>query len=66
MATGKASINNKSNIGIVKLKPNTPLSIKRKLEAFFIKEKLFLGWTEKEDGIIVYDLNKAKVKLNRR
>ena len=56
---------NKSNIGVVKLKPNTSLKTKRELEAFLIKERLFLGWTEKEDGIVVSDLNKAKVKLNR-
>jgi len=58
--------NNKSNIGIIKLKPNTSLKTKRELEAFFIKEKLFLGWTKEEDGIVVTDLEKAKVKLNRR
>ena len=60
--------NDESNIGIIKLKPNTSLKTKRELEAFFIKEKLFLGWTEKEDGIVVTDLEKAKakVKLNRR
>ena len=59
---------NKSNIGIIKLKPNTSLKTKRELENFFIKERLFLGWTEKEDGIVVTDLDKAKakVKLNRR
>ena len=59
---------NKSNIGIIKLKPNTSLKRKRELENFFIKERLFLGWTEKEDGIVVTDLDKAKakVKLNRR
>ena len=59
---------NKPNIGVVKLKPNTSLKTKRELEAFFIKEKLFLGWTAKEDGIVVTDLEKAraKVKLNRR
>ena len=58
---------NKSNIGVVKLKPNTSLKTKRELEAFFIKEKLFLGWTQEEDGIVVTDLDKAKVKvkLNR-
>ena len=60
--------NDESNIGIIKLKPNTSLKTKRELEAFFIKEKLFLGWTAKEDGIVVSDLDKAraKVKLNRR
>ena len=59
---------NQSNIGIIKLKPNTSLKTKRELENFFIKERLFLGWTEKEDGIVVTDLDKAKakVKLNRR
>ena len=56
---------NQSNIGVVKLKPNTSLKTKRELEAFLIKERLFLGWTEKEDGIVVSDLDKAKVKLNR-
>ena len=58
--------NNKFDIGIVKLKPNTSLKTKRELETFFIKEKLFLGWTEKEDGIVVTDLEKAKMKLGRR
>ena len=59
-------MDNKSDIGIVKLKSNTSLKTKRELETFFIKEKLFLGWTAKEDGIVVIGLDKAKVKLNGR
>ena len=47
-------------IGIVKLKKQTSLTIKRQLETFFNKEGLFLGWTGKEDGIVVSDLERAK------
>jgi len=52
-------------IGIVKLKPNTPLKTKRQLEHFFIKKRLFLGWTEGEDGIVVNDLEKARDIVER-
>jgi len=55
------------NIGVIKLKRNISLKTKRQLEQFFIKQKLFLGWTNTEDGIVVSDLRKAKeiIKVNK-
>jgi len=55
------------DIGVIKLKHNTSLKTKRQLEQFFIKQKLFLGWTNTEDGIVVSDLRKAKeiIKVNK-
>jgi len=48
-------------IGVVKLKKETPLEVKRQLEAFFIEKGLFLGWTEGEGGIVVSDLDRANL-----